>query len=175
MTDHTDELAGLPEDVHEAVGALAALFSFGPDSPDSEYFRTIRAELLRLALENAELRENERTAIQRIAQSRESSEHAEAELAALKDKYQQADGMAACMAMVRDECVKAGVFLETLAPMFYPEAIIGMHGELAALKRKIAEARTITPDVGEDGDYVNVWFSGDENRHTFALLPVGGE
>lgn len=39
----------------------------------------------------------------------------------------EVQGLADCMAMVRDECVKAGVFPKSLAPMFYPEAIIALH------------------------------------------------
>lgn len=125
-----NELAGLSDGVRDIVSDM-------DHSPTRSLiggkdWQTIRAELLRLARENANLRSAGTKTLAANIELRERSERAEAELAALKDKFQQADGMAACMAMVRDECVAAGVFPDTLAPMFYPEAIIGMYEELTA-------------------------------------------
>lgn len=59
------------------------------------------------------------------------------DLAASEKRVQQGippevDGMAACMVMVRDECIKAGVFPKSLAPLFYPEAIIALHAKATA-------------------------------------------
>lgn len=83
--DDADELAGLPADVRAHVENMDARNTVNGS------WNACRAELLRLTGENAECRANERTAIQRIAQWRESSECAEAELAALKRRIAEAE------------------------------------------------------------------------------------
>ena len=55
----------------------------------------------------------------------------ERELAEAHQRAQNAEGMADCMRMVRDELVEAGIIDAGVAPMFIPEAVAG----------KLAEAR----------------------------------
>lgn len=83
-----DELAGLPEAVREAVekNDIAA-----PYMPLHEW-PTIRAELLRLARENVELREMLTESVHTNEANATHAAHAEAELAAMKRWAQEARG-----------------------------------------------------------------------------------
>lgn len=72
------------------------------------------------------------------------------DLAAAEKRVQQGippevDGMAMCMDMVRNECIKAGVFPKSLAPMFYPEAIIALHAK--ATTETSGDARAAFSDI----------------------------
>lgn len=72
-----------------------------------------------------------------------------AELVRLADQARTNLDMAACMDLLRRDCIAAGAISESVPPMFYSEAVITLHrraeraeSELAALKRRIAEAPT---------------------------------
>ena len=61
-------------------------------------------------------------------------------LAKERQRAQNAEGMAECMRMVRDELVEAGIIDAGVAPMFIPEAVAG----------KLAEARRLLSDIRAD-------------------------
>lgn len=79
-----DELAGLPEDVREAVEYVERWVR------DDTDWQKVRAELLRLAREVVQSRTDVRVAREMVRPFRERAERAEAELAALKRRIAEA-------------------------------------------------------------------------------------
>jgi hypothetical protein len=150
MTDHTDELAGLPEDVADAIAALDE--STAPIThAGRQWYATIRAELLRLAGENAELR----TVNAALENAERRYERAEAELAATMERI-TAHGFAGGPSL--DACVDA------------------IAHELAALKQRIAESQVCgVVAVGGGGASLSHEPYDSLIGQRVALLPVGGE
>lgn len=53
-----------------------------------------------------------------------------AELDALKQQRDTAEGMAGCMVVLRDDLIRLGLIKESVAPMFMTEAVVGIVAEL---------------------------------------------
>lgn len=96
------DLAGLPIDAIHAVKSMAEFACDLPGAGPSDW-NIVLHHLLRLASEKAELIEQTYRLGEELAKDKLRAERAEAELAALKEKYQQADGMTACV-----ECMGRG-------------------------------------------------------------------
>ena len=82
------ELAGLSAEMRDAIAMFDA--DAIPGDMQTSAWTTIRAELLRLARENAEVHNALRLRMQHLAHMRERAEHAEAELTALKRRIEEA-------------------------------------------------------------------------------------
>lgn len=150
-----DELGMSAKDAHQVLRTLepGQFFAFGPAltrAPERVMIGPVQTTHpkagQRLLQAPPPASEKVRTELAKLADLQKEAEHEartidelkadnaklRRECAAAKRKAERGDvtaeteGMAACMAMVRDECVKAGVFPKSLAPMFYPEAIINL-------------------------------------------------
>lgn len=98
--NNPDELAGLPEDVREALSYFAAAeTALEGEGHNGTMYATIRAELVRLARENAELQQSldrlhgARFSDRACAALKDRAERAEAELTALRRRIAEAPTM----------------------------------------------------------------------------------
>src|SRR5688500_10918181 len=75
------------------------------------------------------------------------AQKAEAEIERLRDQNRNLDGMAACMDMVRQELIEAGVITEKVPPMFVSTAVLSV---IAAKNAEIASLREAAESAGND-------------------------
>lgn len=77
-------------------------------------------------------------------------------VAAERQKRREAEGMAECMDMVRQELISAGIISKDVPPMMVPEAVVSaLHSRVAAEREACAQVCDGLGDPWEStGDYI---------------------